>query len=67
MPAGVDLRRGRASSLLRQFGLSLALGYIFFFFAERVFWSTWRVGTDTVGDLLATWLVPALPGRSALL
>jgi hypothetical protein len=66
VPVGADLTRGRTFSFLRQVGLPLALGYIFFFFAERVFWSTWRVGTDTVVDLLATWLVYSIAGALCL-
>lgn len=48
---------GRTFRLLRQFGLSLATGYVFMFFAERVFWSRWRAGVDDAGSLLATWLL----------
>jgi len=40
---------------LHNLGLTLATGFILFFFSERLFWTVWRPG-DSVGDLLITWL-----------
>jgi hypothetical protein len=37
------------------FGQSLVIGFMLFFFSERLFWSVWREG-DSVGDQLITWL-----------
>jgi hypothetical protein len=41
-------------ALLRRIGLCAALGFVFYFWSERVFWSRWRV-EDNAGSLGVTW------------
>lgn len=44
-------------SFIKRVLFVLITGYIAFFFSERVFWSFWRVGADTVGDsIFLTWI-----------
>jgi hypothetical protein len=40
---------------LRNTALTLATGYVLFFFSERLFWTVFKPG-DRVGDLVVTWL-----------
>jgi len=37
------------------FGQSLAIGFILFFFSERLFWSVWR-DKNSIGNQMITWL-----------
>jgi len=45
------------SNFLSRLAVAVATGYIWFFYSERVFWSYWRVGEDTVPIFLLTWVV----------
>jgi hypothetical protein len=66
VPAGADPPDSRARRLLRRLCLAAATGYIFLFFAERVFWAHWRDGTDDAGSFVATWIVYSIAGEICL-
>ena len=66
MPADAESLYGRIGEFARRLGLALATGYVFLFFAERMFWSRWRDGTDDVGSFLATWTVYSIAGEICL-
>lgn len=37
--------------------IAIATGYIWFFYSERVFWSFWREGEDTIFFFFLTWMI----------
>lgn len=64
--ADAEPRYGRIGEFLRRLGLALATGYVFLFFAERMFWSRWRAEADDAGSFLATWIVYSIAGAICL-